>query len=385
MKLLIRYTLPERLLIYATMSIVLPFFISGPIIFMILLILMYQKRDSLLEILKALSPWLVFFVYAEVVALLNYNFLGALLPLGFLLFALFFWIYRQIIKRDLFVLLMKILSIESGLISMHAISTYFKFIQYRSLPWTYIVTEASPQFRAESFFFNANYFGLYIVMAMVITVYWFTIAKNKWEYALVLFILSLNSISVILTASRMLIPTVLIGAFVILWFNYRRIAIAFLTLGMVGLVVIILNPSIFPRFESLAYGFEDRFMIWSNGWAIFKTRPLTGRGPLAYINFYYLVTNEADMHSHQILIDFLANYGIFGLLIFVNALTPFVRTLIEQLREPSKKKDLALLMAMGVLVLVHGLMDVSIVWLQTGYVFLLIASSPIEAFDYQTK
>ena len=132
MKLLTRYTLPERLLIYATMSIVLPFFISGPIIFMILLILMYQKRDSLLEILKTLSPWLVFFVYAEVVALLNYNFLGALLPLGFLLFALFFWVYRQIIKRDLFVLLMKILSIESGLISIHAISTYFKFIQERT-------------------------------------------------------------------------------------------------------------------------------------------------------------------------------------------------------------------------------------------------------------
>lgn len=385
MKILSQYTLPERLLIYSTMSIVLPFFISGPIVFIILMILIYQYRSRLLEAIKPLSPWLVFFTYAEVVALINYNFLGAILPLGFLLFAIFFWIYRQIIHRDLFVLLMKILSVESGLISLHAIGTYFKFLLERSLPWTYIITEGSPQFRAESFFFNANYFGLYIVMAIVITIYWFTIAKTKWEYSLILLILGLNGISVILTASRMLIPTVLIGAFVVLWFNYRRTAMAFLMLGVVGLVTIILKPSIFPRFESLAYGFEDRFMIWSNGWEIFKTRPLTGRGPLAYINFYYLFTNEADMHSHQILIDFLANYGIFGLLIFINALTPFIRTLMAQLKLTYKTKDFALLVAMGVLVLVHGLMDVSIVWLQTGYVFLLIACSPIETFNYQTK
>lgn len=382
MKILSQYTLPERLLIYSTMSIVLPFFISGPIVFIILMILMYQYRSRLLEAFKPLSPWLVFFVYAEVVALINYNFLGAILPLGFLLFAIFFWIYRQIIHRDLFVLLMKILSVESGLISLHAIGTYFKFLLERSLPWTYIITEGSPQFRAESFFFNANYFGLYIVMAIVITIYWFTIAKTKWEYSLILLILGLNGISVILTASRMLIPTVLIGAFVVLWFNYRRTAMAFLMLGVVGLVTIILKPSIFPRFESLAYGFEDRFMIWSNGWEIFKTRPLIGRGPLAYINFYYLFTNEADMHSHQILIDFLANYGIFGLLIFINALTPFIRTLMAQFSAPQKIKEVALLMAMGVLVLVHGLMDVSIVWLQTGYVFLLIGCSPIESYNY---
>lgn len=381
LKYISQYTLPERLFIIATVTIVLPFFISGPILAVIAIALIVIYRKTLIKEVSLMIPWLIFFAYAEAVALLNYNFLGALIPLAFLMFMMLFWIYRKVVNKQLFIFLMKIVSVESGLISLHAIGTYFKFLNERSLPWTYIVTEGSPQFRAESFFFNANYFGLYIAMGIVVTIYWLTMAKSLKEYSVISLILIFNGISVILTASRMLIPTVVVGAFVILWFNFRKTAIAFLIVGGLGIIAIILNPSIFPRFESLAYGFEDRFMIWSTGWGIFKTRPLTGRGPLSYINFYYLFTNEADMHSHQLLIDFLANYGFFGLLIFINALTPYIRTIGAQIKLKKGIRELALVIAMIVLVLVHGLMDVSIMWLQTGFVCLLVASSPIEHFN----
>ncbi|MBS4461652.1 MULTISPECIES: O-antigen ligase family protein [unclassified Facklamia] len=368
-----------------TTCIILPFYISGPIFIGVVGYLLWLYRGEWSAFLNQSKDWWLFILFALISAILNDNLKGSLLPIVFFAFTFFVICYRKNVTLSYYRVLMKTISVLGALSSFHAIWTYWRYIQEHHYGWRYIITESNPQFRAESFFFNANYFGLFLVMTILVSVYWMTIATKCWEYACVFLMLCVMNIAVVLTASRMLIPTILVSVFLLVLLNKPKIAWILLVLGVIGLVAIIVKPSLFPRFTSLAYGFEDRFMIWENGWRIFKTRALTGRGAFAYLNLYYLFTDKADMHSHQLLIDLLANYGLIGLMLLVNALVPFIRTILRQLRARQGIKEVALIAATICAVLVHGLMDVSIVWLQTAYVFLIIVSVPIERFYDKTE
>ncbi|MBF6978233.1 O-antigen ligase family protein [Aerococcaceae bacterium zg-BR22] len=364
-----------------TMCIILPFYISGPMFIGAVGYLLWQQRKDWATFLYQSQDWWWFILFALVSAIFNFNVKGSLLPIAFFSFTYLVFSYRRQVTLKLYRLLMKIISVSGGITSIHAIWTYWRYIDEHHYGWRYLFTEPNPQFRAESFFFNANYFGLFLVMTILVSVYWLIIATKWWEYVLISCILSLNGIAVLLTASRMLIPTIVVSVFLLVLLIKPKIAWVLLILGLIGLGAILIKPSLFPRFTSLAYGLEDRFMIWQNGWRIFKTRPLTGRGAFAYLNLYYLFTDKADMHSHQLVIDLLANYGLLGVMLLVNALVPFIRSIMHQLRTREGIKEVALVTATLCAVLVHGLMDVSLVWLQTAYVCLMIVSVPLDRFS----
>ena len=145
-------------------------------------------------------------------------------------------------------------------------------------------------------------------------------------------------------------------------------------------VLLILNPSLLPRLSSIHLGLDDRLEIWQAGWNIFAMSPLLGRGPLSYAKYYYLFDSRATMHSHQVLIDTLANYGLFGVLILVAIATPFLRQLLQKYHDKTVRREFGLVTSMLVAVAVHGLMDVSVFWVQTGYIFLLVILAPLLKF-----
>lgn len=376
-----QYSVQEKIILITSFAIVLPFFISGPIFVISFFLLCYINKNNLWQIIRELHEWWLFFIFALIIALYHYNFIGSLVIGAFIVFALYFKLYRKIVTKPLFIILMKSMSGLGSLVSIHAIYTYWRYITKQQLDWSYILTTSNPQFRVESTLFNANYFGLFIILVYIINVYLFSITKKKVEWIKIMVIMLLNTIALLLTASRMLLPSLLVGLFVLLWFNYRKLAWGTFFFGGILMVSFISNPNLLPRFESLAYGFEDRFSIWENGWSIFLTYPLTGRGAQSYMKYYYLFTDDAKMHAHQLLIDTLANYGIYGVLLLINALIGYLRNLFIQLSNMSNLKEISLIFACFTVVLFHGIMDVSIVWLQTAYVFLLVVSVPIEKLN----
>ncbi|MGO4937209.1 O-antigen ligase family protein [Fundicoccus sp. Sow4_H7] len=369
----------NRLFIMTTVAILLPFYIGAVVLIVHFLYLIWTNRKKLIQQIKEMGWIAVFILYTALVSLENRNYIGLAISLALFLVALYFSSYLESFSAKLYISLLKTISYGSFFVGIFNLVNYIIYIVKNNLSIFYILQTSNPQFRAEATFFNANYYGLFCIFSILISIYLLNYTREQRLRMFHALIISINLISIIMTASRMLLPTVVIAIFVLVFFIHKRIALVLLGTGLLGLIGVMLFPTLFPRFETLAYGFEDRFGLWNTGWNIFLTKPLTGRGPLSYINFYYLFINETDMHAHQLLIDSLANYGLFGIFILFNALFDYVNRLIEALKISEIRLEVGLVLAFIVAVLVHGLVDVSIFWLQTGFVFLIVCLCPTES------
>ena len=107
---------------------------------------------------------------------------------------------------------------------------------------------------------------------------------------------------------------------------------------------------------------------------------------MTYVNFYYLFADKGKMHAHQLLVDCLANYGLVGMMLLVMAFSRYFRRLFRGIFNPQIRPEMGLVVATVLTVLFHGLMDVGIFWIQTGYIFLaLVTVTPTQLQHFKTK
>lgn len=364
------------LFIVTAAAVLFPFYIGGPVLLVAIVYLAWQERAQLRQTIKH-QGWVgIFIVYTIIVGLYHRNFLGVLATVAVALIALFFYYYRKYLTVQHFLQILKIIAWGSIPLVMMAIFQYLYYVWNNGYDVWYIFKYHNPQTRAEATFFNANYYGLYCTMAILVAMYLAKTLTGRNEKLLSIVAIAGNSISIILTASRLLLPTVVVGILWLVYYLNRKYAIIVLLTGLIGGGVLLMNPEVLPRLTTLDYAFKDRFILWGTGWNIFLTSPLVGRGALSYLNYYYLFVDRGQIHAHQMLIDTLANYGLFGLFILINAFTGYFRQLIKDLKDSTIRFELGLVTSIIVVVLMHGLMDMAIYWLQTGFVFLAIILCP---------
>ncbi|MDO4431909.1 MAG: O-antigen ligase family protein [Aerococcaceae bacterium] len=359
-------------LLSATFGIVFPFYVSGLLVVIALVAMLVDQRKLIFTRLKTIG-WLgVFIVFAGVNAALNRHWIGAMIAVAMFLFAIFFNVVRQYMTLELYQCCLKLLSLGNIVAGSIACWNYMSYLRKHAQAWTYILTDPSPRFRAESTFFNANYYGMFCLFVLVIHLYlWQKKPTKLWRFV---YIISsfLAVIGLILTASRMVYLAL---AAAIVWFilSLDKRWLKWTLIGSVVVVAIIIaKPTLLPRMSSLQHAVDDRLALWQTGWQIFIRNPLLGRGPLSYVKYYYLFDTKAAMHSHQLLIEMLGNYGLYGLFLLTIAVTPFIRRMVAAYQNPSVRQEWSLATSAIVIVLVHGLTDVSVFWLQTGYVFLVL-------------
>lgn len=363
-----------------TAGIVLPFYISSVIMALALGRFIWCNRQQWTEQLFSMKYLIGFIIMTGVNSLFNRNYPGAFVAVALFLVALFFRYYTYIVTPQLYRSLLRILSLSSFVALGKAVWDYAHFVITQKFSWLYIVHEASPQFRAESTLFNANYFGLYCIFIILINIYLWSV-ESRWRWILIYAMsIGLSGVGIVLTASRMVYPALFVAVVWLVFFLNRHFG-KIVAFGAIAIaVLLILNPSLLPRLSSIRLGLDDRLEIWQAGWNIFAMSPLLGRGPLSYAKYYYLFDSRATMHSHQVLIDTLANYGLFGVLILVAIATPFLRQLLQKYHDKTVRREFGLVTSMLVAVAVHGLMDVSVFWVQTGYIFLLVILAPLLKF-----
>lgn len=363
-------------IIAAAIAILLPFFIGAPILLTILGHFCWRDRAQLKQTIKSMGWTGIFLIYSMIVSLINRNWIGVLAIVAVALIVLFFIYYRKKVNAELYVLLLKVFCWGSIPLALMSLYQYLLYAYSNGYDMFYIFKYHNPQTRAEATFFNANYYGLYCIFAVVIALYLFKRSHFKHTRILSALVLLLNTISIILTASRWLLPTVVVAVVWLIYFLNRKYALIAISASVLGMIVLLMNPDLLPRLTTLAYAFEDRFIIWETAWNIFLTEPLFGRGAMSYVNYYYLFVDEGKMHAHQLLIDTLANFGLYGLMILCVSFTNFFREMLAGLKDKSIRDEIGLITCFVVVVMFHGLMDMAIFWLQTGFIFLAVVSVP---------
>lgn len=356
-----------------SIAILLPVYLHAVVLLIAIIYLIWQKRSLVMHTFIK-HKWLsIFIIYVLIVSLINQNYTGVLITLVFFLFAIYFSSYLQWITVERYLKTLNIFVLGSIPVAIYALIVYLVYVFREGYTILYVFQYANVQTRAESTFFNPNYYGLFCIFAINIAMYLLLksdYAKRfkNYYYASI----ALNLICILLTASRMVLPTVAVA---IVWFVFwtkRSYVWYMLGVTAIGGIALIINPDLIPRFSSIAYAFEDRFALWDVGWQIFLSNPLFGRGAMSYMNLYYLYTDKADMHAHQLGVNTLADYGILGVIILMLMLKDYTKSIIRLSKELTYRKEFALISTMIVTVIVHGMMDVSILWTQTGYIFLAV-------------
>ena len=374
---------PALIMIFVSILILFPFYISVPAAVLAVSLIFWKYRRRLGKIALGTGWFGAGAIFSFMIAFANRNQYGIWAAIGFILVWTFFRIYRNFVTPDLLIKMLNIIGLGSIGTSLYAIYQYLVFIASHGFPLDYIVRDPNPKHRAMSTLFNANYYGLFCIFALLIGAYLFVKAGTKKAKVWYGLSMVLNVVGILLTASRMALPALVVGTITFVFFINRRLVLWLGGIGLAGACLVFFFPELLARFTSASFShsLEEREMIWRAAWGIFTDYPLTGRGPMSYFSFFYLYGGKGQPHAHQLFLEFLSSYGLYGTAIYLIGTVRYFRERVALWFKPEVQAEIGLVTAMIVTVLVHGLSDVAVMWLQTGYIFLFIVTCPVAVWE----
>ena len=346
-----------------TVSIFFPYYVSVAAIIIIafMTVVNYEKRAEAFR--DPYSIWIVlFFVFTALVGQVYNNHIGTLYSIftAAILTASFY--IRSFMTRQLFNNVMDtacFCSVACAVVAiLQKVSTF----------------AANPSYRPTSTFLNANYYGMMIEFVVLIAMYrMFTNAQNRNYY---LMVIAFNLVGLYLSASMSAVMALACAVAVMLLCRGRyRVVAALCALGAVVVAASFLFPEIFPRVALIDQSWEQRLDIWRTAVKGIRHHPMFGQGAMAY----QLACNEffgyKTYHAHSLYLDTLLNYGFVGAGAIAFYLAAQVKILILRFRNNICTNMNVLLVAVGTAILIHGFTDVTIFWVQTALMFLLVFSS----------
>ena len=372
--------LDELLILIVSFTVFLPFYF---LIFAFNALFFYLiVSGKIIPILKG-TPYvknvLAFTLLIFVVSVFKHNLYGIGVSIIIFEFAMFFMYYRFVINRKLFSRIINlymivsifcfILTILSVLYSKFSMDLkMYEFIEYMALH------------RPVSSFFNTNYYATICEFIIIIAMYYFLSNKNKNNRLYFLCVSTLAFIVLFLTENRTALPTILIATLVLSLTKNNKKVFAFLGIFTVVIVILmIFSNRIFPRYEFIGNSLGTRKEIWDNAIKLFKQTFLFGSGPMAYQNATW-VTHPAN-HAHNIALDVLINFGIVGILV----IAPLFVGIVKQVYSIRKRNLFRLIIALTVVVVLHGMLDVTILWHQTAYIYFSVLLAVGKVSNFESK
>lgn len=352
------------------LSLFFPFYVSVVTVSIVAVMTMvnYRMRAKALEA-PYCKPLLGVLIVPFFVSAVYNNYMGMLYSMLVLAAAVCAFYLRSIMTRALFNRMMDaacVASIVCAAVALIQKAAYFA---------------ATPDYRPASVFSNANYYGMMIEFLVLIALYrLFTNPKERVFYGIVI---AVNMMGLYLCASMSACMGLLCAVLVLLYLKkYYKWMAVFLAVAAVAAVSSLLFPILFPRVEAIDSTFGQRLSIWSAAVQGIRSHLLFGMGPTSYQMIYRVFDGYQTYHCHNLLLDTLLNYGLLGaggigLYLFVQCKVLWLRFRNHICTEMN-----ILLTAAFTAVVVHGVTDVTIYWIQTGMLFLILFSSTGICADY---
>ncbi len=359
------------LVLLLTVSIFTPFYFSVAVTCGIAVMTMMNCKKRTKAFSSPYSKYLLGFLIIPFFVSATYNnYWGMLYAIVILAAATCAFYVRSVMTRQLFDQVMDVSCIAS--IWCALIAVFQKITAYG----------AAPRYRPISAFHNANCYGMMIEFIIIIAIYRiFTKAKNKNFY---LGVIGINLVGLYLSASLSAFVATACAIMTILLYKKRyRLAGGLVLLAAVFISVSLIFPSIFPRgLEAIDSTFGQRISIWTTAVKGIVRHPFLGTGALSYQMICEQLGGYKTYHCHNLLLDTLLNFGFigFGAIGFYVAMQ--LKLLALRFKNNLGRDMNILVLAAVVAVFVHGLTDVTIFWIQTGMMFLLMFSSTGIGSEY---
>ena len=375
------FTHYQRYIIVAIFSMFLPFYMCGAILVFLTLRLLWKGeiQEAYRQIPK--SRFIIYFsLLSAIVSLFYQNYYGFVCSIGILVILSFVLYYRIHIDSRLFEYITNCIIVLSIFAALYGLIEYIGILNSYNIDQFEIMIFNRPQDRINSVFFNANYYAMMIEFFVCLTFYKILKIKDiklEWkQFIYYVAVIGLNLFVLLLTACRTAWPALAGGILIMLIVDkHHKTCACILALVIVACIYFLLNPSKFPRVDNIVAYFMTRAGIWEVAIQNIITHPLFGEGPMTYMHIYPLYHGHPTEHAHSIYLDPLLCFGIVGLL----TIAPYIYSNIQRLYRLWKLKVdktlVALIVSFTVMIFIHGLLDYTIFFVQTGFLYLLIASS----------
>lgn len=370
------YTFEEYLIMFVTCSIFLPYFCSVAAIGFTLGYLAFTHQ--LVRIIRQTPRAFLAFAFcllSFIVSALYHNSIGMAQSFVMLLIFVYYMFYRSIINKRLLILLIDACCIISIFCFVWAIMEYFRIIDHFDYSFFALEVEDEPRWRVNSTFYNANLYAMMIEFLVLCCVYKLLYSKTLRRILFYWCIIILNLFALYLTGCRTawLSFVAAIPVMFLITRHWRSFAVSMTLIGG-GVLAVLADPGLLPR-----SGFLDSFIvrgrIWWTAILAIKDHLFFGGGPQCYQLFYPLYHGRRARHAHNVILDPLLSHGIIGVLLI---LSYFWVNLKEVKRLYTERYDVplfALIVAFLLTVLIHGIADYTINWIQTAMLFLMVFSA----------
>jgi len=375
-----RQVTDEMAVTLLVVSLFLPFFLSIAALVVVFFALMFNPRARKVALGDKGSALLYIFTALSLIAsAFGGNWLGILCTVGiFAVLAIGQFMIKTVNKdvasRTIRGIGRLLPVITACTIIEFAVRFYFVEINHQKIRF---------MLRCVSFFFNPNYFGAVMATTALIFICLFLKEKEHRPKHLASGIMAV--VCLLLSQSLLSCLALLVGALVLLIVS-KKWGWLGLFGGLVALVAaaVILFPDYIPRLDEISETFELRLRIWRVAAEGFKQSVLFGQGPLTYFHICGDYVGKIEgvkvwitQHAHNIIFDSLLSYGIVGAMFLWSYLGSMFANVLRRIKGGDRFIK-GLIFALLAAVLAHGMLDVTVLWVQTGVLFLFVLALPAK-------
>lgn len=371
----------ELILLGIILSIFLPFYLFVVVLCLYIISLIFTgDMKSILQKMGEHPMLLLFLSYSTVISILAQNWMGLVASVGMFLFTIFFLHYQSILSHKFFRLILQFVLFGSVLSAAFASLEHFQIVKKFNYAFLSPNMQVWHQNRAEVTFFNPNYYGIICCFCIMIAFYLFTTTKLNWLKVFCVIAGFVNLFGLNFTQNRTAFPAIIAGAIIYLFTTIKNWKAFWLSIGVFAIgLSFLFSSDLGVRMGTLDSSMGERISIWDAGMALFKQNPFWGEGPLTYMNSYPRIHAPYHEHAHSLYIDTILSYGIVGTILLVLSSVAPVRLMMDMSQESGKRPIIGLYLSFLTVVAVHGIFDLALFWIQSGFIFLLVMCSiPLE-------
>lgn len=378
------FTKEEWLIVLLTVSIFTPYYITGLVVLGVVLYLaIHRQLLSCIQIVPKAKILLIFCGGSALVSLLYQNWIGLACSAGMALLFMFIFFYRTIIHKELFEFLLDCILIMSLINVAYAWIEYGQICARLNLNVWDLVVKNRPENRVHTVFFNANYYAMMIEFCVLICVYKIMSVKKIIPFVYYAFVIVTNWFCLYLTGCRTAWIPFVVSVPIMFWIcrSYVYLSLSLLGAGSIGGLVFC-KPELLQRI-TLAKDFGKRTRIWKAAVQGIQDNFVFGQGPLTYFKIYPLYDGHPTQHAHNIYLDLMLSHGVVGVLLLLVYIGSNMKEVILLIKDKQDVRLGALIVGFLITVLMHGLLDHTLFWIQTSLLFFIVFSSSSMYFHSQ--
>lgn len=351
---------PENLIYIAFVSVFLHYVITAAVIISLGIFLVSdEKRRKQCFSHSGKLLFVVFTCFTMLVALYHKNFIGAACSVGFYFIIVIGNYTRSVITEKIFDRCLNI-------------CCYVAIPLFLSALVEKVLNSQVPGYTCKLWFFNQNYFCA--ILATIVLICGYNATSHKGPVLRYYICASFAVAAMYLGKSIFAFIEVFIGLFILLILKRKHLMISVLLFAVVScLVIVAAVPDIFPRLSEINITTERRIRIWNEAMPFIKENPFFGRG---FLSYYQLAGQNPDIyqttHTHNFALEFLISFGVIGTVILVLFLWSYYRKVAECKELLRNNNAATIILTISSAVLLHMTTDMTLLWIQTGFLYALI-------------